>query len=654
MLTQRQTLTIGVLTPQALSVIFSNPFFGAFSEGVAIAAEEHGYALHFISPLHGALARAMGRATVDGVVAIGLSDDHPEVEQIRRAGVPIVLVDSTALPDHGSIEVDDVGGARAAAEHVIGLGHRDVLIIGVEPPAPSTVIEPGSVTRPPPARLSRGVRGGRRRPSPTSASSSARPASTAASPRSTTAWEAGHRPTAVLAMSDAMAIGAMRALRDLGPHRSRRRQRRRLRRHRSRPARRPAADDGPPTDPSQGRGGGPPAPDRRPATRPGHARAPAARDAAHRPRLDGPGPSRSRRLRDAPASMSVDTPAWVRDAIFYQIFPDRFAASDRVPKPGVLEPWDAPPTNSRVQGRRPARHRRAPRLPRGPRGHRDLPDADLPVGVEPPLPHVRLLRGRSPAGRRRGPPRAARPRPRPRDAGRPRRRLQPHRPRVLAVPPHPRDRRRVAVPRLVPARAERLDAGRPLLAYPPPGTPRSALGYEAWWGLPALPKLNTDEPEVREYLLSVAEHWLRFGIDGWRLDVPQEIDDEAFWQEFRRRCRAIRSDAYLVGEIWGVAPDWLRGDRFDALMNYPLGEAILGFAGGPLLDMASSAATTSTPGACAAGRPGFADRVPSSRRPTTRTSSRSSSTSSARTMHRGCGRSWAATARASGWRRCSR
>ena len=90
MLTQRHTMTIGVLTPQALSVIFSNPFFGAFSEGVALAAEEYGYGLHFISPLHGSLARAMSRATVDGVVAIGLSDTHPEVEQIRRAGVPIV------------------------------------------------------------------------------------------------------------------------------------------------------------------------------------------------------------------------------------------------------------------------------------------------------------------------------------------------------------------------------------------------------------------------------------------------------------------------------------------------------------------------------------------------------------------------------------
>src|SRR3954468_17492258 len=146
MLTQRQTSTIGLLTPQALSVIFSNPFFGAFSEGVALAAEEHGYALHFISPVHGSLARALGRATVDGVVAIGLSDDHPEVEQIRRAGVPIVLVDSTALPEHGSIEVDDLGGARAAAEHLISLGHRDVLVICVQPPAPSTTLDPDGVT----------------------------------------------------------------------------------------------------------------------------------------------------------------------------------------------------------------------------------------------------------------------------------------------------------------------------------------------------------------------------------------------------------------------------------------------------------------------------------------------------------------------------
>jgi DNA-binding LacI/PurR family transcriptional regulator len=213
MLTQRQTLALGVLTPQALSVIFSNPFFGAFSEGVALAAEEHGYGLHFISPLHGSLARAIGRATVDGVVAIGLSADHPEIEQIRRA-LPIVLVDSTAMPDYPSIDIDDEGGARAAAEHLIALGHHEFVVIGVEPPQPATSIEPEGTT----GRRLRGYR---------AALAAAGielgddrvvvgPASVAGGVAAfDQAWEDGLRPTAVLAMSDAMAIGAMRAIREL-------------------------------------------------------------------------------------------------------------------------------------------------------------------------------------------------------------------------------------------------------------------------------------------------------------------------------------------------------------------------------------------------------------------------------------------------------
>jgi neopullulanase len=99
-----------------------------------------------------------------------------------------------------------------------------------------------------------------------------------------------------------------------------------------------------------------------------------------------------------------------------------------------------------------------------------------------------------------------------------------------------------------------------------------------------LPKLNVADPSVREYLWGVAEHWLRFGIDGWRLDVPGEIDDRPFWAEFRRRCRAVNPEAYLVGELWDVAPDWVSGDRFDATMNYPLAKAILGFVAGASLD----------------------------------------------------------------------
>jgi DNA-binding LacI/PurR family transcriptional regulator len=214
MLSQRQTLTIGVLTPQALSIVFSNPFFGAFTEGVALAAEESGYGLFFISPIRGSLARAMGRATVDGVVAIGLSDDHPEIEQIRSAGLPIVLVDSTALPDHPSIEIDDEGGARAAAEHLLALGHREFLVIAVEPPPPGTAIEPGGVT----GRRLAGYREALSRAGVTLADDRVvvGPATVNGGVAALNeAWADGLRPTAILAMSDAMAIGAMRAIREL-------------------------------------------------------------------------------------------------------------------------------------------------------------------------------------------------------------------------------------------------------------------------------------------------------------------------------------------------------------------------------------------------------------------------------------------------------
>ena len=110
---------------------------------------------------------------------------------------------------------------------------------------------------------------------------------------------------------------------------------------------------------------------------------------------------------------------------------------------------------------------------------------------------------------------------------------------------------------------------------------RRPANYVAWAHNRALPKFNTDNPEVREFLLGVAEYWIReFDIDGWRLDVPTEITTPGFWEEFRHRTRAIKSDLYIVGEIWAAAPEWLRGDRFDATMNYLFASATIAFAGG--------------------------------------------------------------------------
>jgi neopullulanase len=111
------------------------------------------------------------------------------------------------------------------------------------------------------------------------------------------------------------------------------------------------------------------------------------------------------------------------------------------------------------------------------------------------------------------------------------------------------------------------------------------IGYRAWWNLPALPKFNTNTPAVREFLFDVAEYWIKFGVDGWRLDVPGEIDDDDFWREFRRRVKAVNPEAYIVGEIWHEAQRWLQGDQFDAVMNYLFTAAALSFFAGPHLNM---------------------------------------------------------------------
>ena len=107
--------------------------------------------------------------------------------------------------------------------------------------------------------------------------------------------------------------------------------------------------------------------------------------------------------------------------------------------------------------------------------------------------------------------------------------------------------------------------------------------YAAWWEIPALPKLNIGNAGVRQYLLEVARHWIAFGADGWRLDVPEEIKDPPFWQEFRRVVKETNPDAYTVGEIWHEAEAWLRGDRFDAVMNYVFSRAAYGYFGAETL-----------------------------------------------------------------------
>ncbi len=128
--------------------------------------------------------------------------------------------------------------------------------------------------------------------------------------------------------------------------------------------------------------------------------------------------------------------------------------------------------------------------------------------------------------------------------------------------------------------------------WPVPGGIGAAPGnpldyYDCWWGFGQMPNLNFDlgraNPEEQSitdiaeaspnwplvnHLLDVSEYWLvEAGIDGYRLDVAGEVPFW-FWELFRERVRSVNPDAYILGELWGASPEWVNGRYFDAVMNY--------------------------------------------------------------------------------------
>lgn len=282
--------------------------------------------------------------------------------------------------------------------------------------------------------------------------------------------------------------------------------------------------------------------------------------------------------------MSVITPEWVQDAIFYQIFPDRFAKSDLfgqngyLSKPAHLQAWGAPPTHYGFQG------------------------GDL-LGVVEKLDYLAELGVNaiylnpifSSASNHRY-----------------------HTHDYFTVDPilggnaafktflqaaHKRSMR-VILDGVFNHTGRGFFHFNHLMECGPEspyrdwfhvhGWPINAFdleqkpNYDAWWGMHSLPKLNTQQTAVREFLWNAGAYWLEQGVDGWRLDVPNEIDDDTFWQEFRRRCKAVNPDVYLVGELWGEAHRWLQGDQFDAQMNYMFARAAFGYFAGERMDQSDT------------------------------------------------------------------
>lgn len=103
------------------------------------------------------------------------------------------------------------------------------------------------------------------------------------------------------------------------------------------------------------------------------------------------------------------------------------------------------------------------------------------------------------------------------------------------------------------------------------------LEYETFAACSYMPKFNTSNPEVCDYLIGIATYWIReFDIDGWRLDVSDEVSHD-FWRQFRRAVKRAKPDCVLIGENWHDANGYLGGDQFDSIMNYAFTKACLDF-----------------------------------------------------------------------------
>lgn len=101
--------------------------------------------------------------------------------------------------------------------------------------------------------------------------------------------------------------------------------------------------------------------------------------------------------------------------------------------------------------------------------------------------------------------------------------------------------------------------------------------YACWGGVSDMPEFNTSNPMVQEYLLDVVEYWIRKAdIDGWRLDAVEHMDP-FFVKKINERAKKVKEEAYIVGEVMSIPASWLKCNCLDAVMNYKLREAVVDF-----------------------------------------------------------------------------
>ena len=124
-------MAIGFMIPQSVSVTLENPYIQSVMRSIASVCEDHGYMLTVIPPLHSSIEEAVKSATVDGVIAMGLSMDRSVTDILRRRGLRTVSIDGTGDAGLPSVYIDDRAAAREQMRTVLAMGHRRIAVIAL-------------------------------------------------------------------------------------------------------------------------------------------------------------------------------------------------------------------------------------------------------------------------------------------------------------------------------------------------------------------------------------------------------------------------------------------------------------------------------------------------------------------------------------------
>jgi len=218
-MTSGKTGAIGLLVPQSIDLIIRNPNFPEFLEGIGEVCTRSGLSLMLVPPLKGSMRRAIENTAVDGFLTLGLEEEKSTMKVVQQCRVPFVTVDSDPIDGVPAINVDNAGGASQSMKYLLEMGHRHIAILAIRSGKQGhykeyvgtlgeriqgylkVLAEQGLTINGHSVRLLECVS-----------------SEEGGAEGFQTVWHSRNRPTAVIAMSDIIAIGAMKAAQDQGLH----------------------------------------------------------------------------------------------------------------------------------------------------------------------------------------------------------------------------------------------------------------------------------------------------------------------------------------------------------------------------------------------------------------------------------------------------